>query len=75
MRPAETPIWPQARTGVPETHVARPRTGKAWLWERLACHMHWRSGMEPNETARLEKALVVAACFPFLMMGLLFMFA
>jgi hypothetical protein len=31
--------------------------------------------METTESTRLEKALVVAACFPFLMMGLLFLFA
>jgi hypothetical protein len=32
-------------------------------------------GMEISEGTRLEKALVVAACFPFFMMGLLFLFA
>ncbi|HET6820313.1 MAG TPA: hypothetical protein VFH98_07145 [Candidatus Limnocylindria bacterium] len=32
-------------------------------------------GMEISEGTRLEKALVVAACFPFLMLGLLFLFA
>jgi hypothetical protein len=31
--------------------------------------------MEPTNASALEKALVVAACFPFLMMGLLFLFA
>jgi hypothetical protein len=31
--------------------------------------------MEIRESARLAKALVVAACFPFLVMGLLFLFA
>jgi cell division protein FtsL len=31
--------------------------------------------MEPIEFSRMEKALVVAACFPFLMMGVLFLFA
>lgn len=31
--------------------------------------------MEPKEVSRMEKALVVAACFPFLMMGVLFLFA
>jgi hypothetical protein len=31
--------------------------------------------MEPNEFSRMEKALVVVACFPFLMMGVLFLFA
>jgi hypothetical protein len=31
--------------------------------------------MEPMDFSRMEKALVVAACFPFLMMGLLFLFA
>lgn len=31
--------------------------------------------MEITEGTRLEKALVVAACFPFLVIGLLFLFA
>ena len=31
--------------------------------------------METTEGTRLEKALVVAACFPFLMIGLLFLFS
>ena len=31
--------------------------------------------MEPIEFSRWEKALVVAACVPFLMMGLLYLFA
>jgi hypothetical protein len=31
--------------------------------------------MNTIESTRLEKALVVAACFPFLMIGLLFLFA
>jgi hypothetical protein len=31
--------------------------------------------MEPIEFSRMEKALVMVACFPFLMVGLLFLFA
>jgi hypothetical protein len=31
--------------------------------------------MNISESTRLEKALVVAACFPFLVMGLLFLFS
>jgi hypothetical protein len=31
--------------------------------------------MTPKEVSRMEKALVVVACFPFLMMGVLFLFA
>jgi hypothetical protein len=31
--------------------------------------------MEPIEFSRMEKALVVAACFPFVMVGLLLLFA
>jgi hypothetical protein len=33
------------------------------------------AGMEITEGTRLEKALVIAACFPFLMLGLLFLFS
>lgn len=31
--------------------------------------------MNMSESTRLEKLLVVAACFPFLVMGLLFLFS
>jgi hypothetical protein len=41
----------------------------------LARRLQNALGMEISEGARLEKALVVAACFPFLMLGLLFLFA
>jgi hypothetical protein len=30
--------------------------------------------MEPREITRLEQALIVAACLPFLFAGLLFLF-
>jgi hypothetical protein len=43
--------------------------------QKLARVLHYVADMEPNEISRLEKTLVVAACFPFLMMGLLFLFA
>jgi hypothetical protein len=33
------------------------------------------TGMEISEGTRLEKALVIAACLPFLMVALLFLFA
>lgn len=33
------------------------------------------AGMEITEGTRLEKVLVIAACFPFLMLGLLFLFS
>ena len=42
---------------------------------RLARRLQNALGMEISEGTRLEKALVVAACFPFLMLGLLFLFA
>jgi hypothetical protein len=50
-----------ARRHLPHAHLAR----------RLQNVL----GMEISEGTRLEKALVVAACFPFLMLGLLFLFA
>jgi hypothetical protein len=31
--------------------------------------------MEPIQMSRMEKALVFAACMPFLMVGVLFLFA
>jgi hypothetical protein len=33
------------------------------------------AGLKPIEFSRMEKALVVAACFPFLVVGLLLLFA
>jgi hypothetical protein len=42
---------------------------------KLARHMHRRRDMEPIEMSRMEKALIFAAFMPFLMMGLLYIFA
>jgi hypothetical protein len=62
-------------------HVGRPLAGVSELQgidanpKKLARVLHSVAGMEPNEISRLEMTLVVAACFPFLMMGLLFLFA
>ena len=41
----------------------------------LARHLHKTSSMEPIEMSRLEKALIFAAVMPFLMIGLLYLFA
>jgi hypothetical protein len=52
------------RTGTARRRMAR--SGKA---------IALGAGMEITEGTRLEKALIIAACFPFLMMGLIFLFA
>ena len=41
----------------------------------LARHLHSRIGMEPIEFSRMEKALVFAAFMPFLLIGVLVLFA
>ena len=41
----------------------------------LARQLHCRPFMEPIQMSRMEKALVFAAFMPFLMVGLLFLFA
>jgi hypothetical protein len=55
--------------------VVRTGTSDVGGCRHLARGLQKVPGMEISEGTRLEKALVVAACFPFLMMGLLFLFA
>jgi hypothetical protein len=66
-----------SRYGHLRTPAQRPfeRQDGLVISEELARVLHYVVGMEPTEISRLEKTLVVAACFPFLMMGLLFLFA
>ena len=59
----------------PMGKVVRGVTPRAAATAHLARGLQKVPGMEISEGTRLEKALVVAACFPFLMMGLLFLFA
>lgn len=42
---------------------------------KLARHMHSQGHMEPIDVSRMEKALIFAAFVPFLMIGLLYIFA
>jgi hypothetical protein len=42
---------------------------------KLARYLHRLLRMEPIHMSRMEKALVFAAFMPFLMVGLLFLFA
>ena len=55
--------------------VVRAVTANPHAGRHLARALQNGFGMEISEGTRLEKALVVAACFPFLMLGLLFLFA
>lgn len=58
----------------PSADVVRIRTSSN-AQPRIGAPIALLRGMEITEGTRLEKALVIAACIPFMVLGLLYIFA